>query len=138
MTLSIFAAQTKRALFDDLLRGQDPHIGEFDAQHLKTCRNMGQPNMGKTTFKPSAIVFEFIFAGNGDASSVFSVTVASPQRIVFLPVPEWVVENIWQGSVDGSYHFEADAMAHLERLREQCAPDANAPLFGPQPAKRRE
>jgi len=55
-----------------------------------------------------------------------------------LPVPEWVVESIWQGDVAGSFHFERDAKRLLASFEQELEPDDNQKYFGPQMAKRRE
>ena len=138
MTLSVFVANTKRQIYEELISGQEPTVGTFDPLVLKECRLLGQARMGTTVFSPDLITFEFIFAGAGDASMVFPVKVASPQRIVYLPVPAWVIENIWQGNVDGSHHFESDAAELVAAFQRCLEPANNAGLFGPKPAKRRE
>ena len=52
-----------------------------------------------------------------------------PERIVRMPVPEWVVESVWQGEVDGSYHFESHAYALLEAFTASLDPEENARRF---------
>ncbi|MES1227921.1 MAG: hypothetical protein ABUL72_04565 [Armatimonadota bacterium] len=94
--------------------------------------------MGTTVFHPQEVVFEFIYPDPLASALVFSVSLGVAERIVYLPVPEWVVENIWQGSVDGSFHFETEALALVDKLTSSLQPEANSALFGPQMAKRRE
>jgi len=136
--LNTYAAQAKRALLDDLLAGRDPSQGTFDPALLKEARTKGQPQMGTTRFEPDALILEFIFPETAGGTVVFPVRLASPERIVFLPVPSWVIENIWQGDVAGSYHFESDAQRLLAEFEAELGPEANQKWFTPQAAKRRE
>lgn len=138
MSLSAWAAATKREIFSCLEAGLDPAIGEFDAGLLAEARSNGLPQMGSTTYSPSAARFEFVYAGAEPTAHIVSVTVSSPERIVYLPVPSWVVESIWQGHVDGSHHFESDARALLAQFEALTQPGENDRLFGPKPAVRRE
>lgn len=137
MNLGAFAADQKQRIFNDLKAGQPPHEGTFDEALFREAKDVGPPQMGATRFSPKSIVHEFIYNVPGK-SIVLVVEVDSPERIVFLPVPEWVVENIWQGNVDGSFHFERDAKSLLETFRAEMEPSANERWFGPQAAKRRE
>ena len=94
--------------------------------------------MGTTIFHPWEVIFEFIFPDPIGGALVFSVEVAVGERIVLLPVPSWVVENIWQGSVDGSFHFETAARGLVAKFSGLLDAEENRKLFGPQMAKRRE
>lgn len=138
MTLSVFAAEKRRALFDDLAEGRDPREGAFDVGLLREARTKGAPQMGSTRYAPDSIAFEYIFPESSGAASVFVVTLTPPERIVFLPVPSWVVESIWQGEITGSYHFESDGMRLLAEFEVELSPESNPKWFGPQAAKRRE
>lgn len=138
MSLNQFAAEKRLAIFEDLRQGLEPREGEFDSATLREARTKGAPQMGTTLYSPSEITFEFIYPDPTSTALILSVRLPSPQRIVFLPVPEWVVENIWQGDVAGSYHFESDAMVQMDKLRADLEAGANEKWFGRQPAKRRE
>jgi hypothetical protein len=94
--------------------------------------------MGTTVLKPDLIVFEFIFSLDDGQTEVLAVELDPPQRIVFLPVPGWVVESIWQGEVQGSYHFETDAKVLMEEYATELEPLHNAKWFEKQKPKRRE
>lgn len=114
-------------------------MGRFDPELLRQTQVKQPAQMGATVFLPGSVQFQYIYPDPiGGAALVLTVTVDTPERIVFLPVPEWVLENVWQGSVDGSYHFESDARDLVERFNGLLEPSANAALFGPQAAKRRE
>jgi hypothetical protein len=138
MKLSQFVAQTKRDLWDDLKSGRDPRVGRFDSAVLADGRTKGEPQIGAANFTPTTITFEYIFSDGRGATTILSVVLDAPERIVFLPVPGWVVETIWQGEIDGSYHFEQDALAALDQFRGMLTPDANLVWFGPRQATRRE
>ncbi len=136
--LGPYVADLRLRLFDDLRAGREPSQGSFDPTALKEAKVKGAPQMGSTRYEPNAIHLEFIFPDPGSVASVFAVTLTPPERIVFLPVPAWVVENIWQGDVAGSFHFESDAMRLANEFLSLLEPAANRPLFEPAAAKRRE
>ncbi|MEQ1821678.1 MAG: hypothetical protein ABL949_04145 [Fimbriimonadaceae bacterium] len=138
MHLSQLVASKKLSLFAELKAGMEPTEGSFDSAMLQECRKKGSPQVGKVWFEPHSIHFEFIYPDSLTSAGVLTVTLATPERIVFLPVPEWVIETIWQGDVDGSYHFESDAMALVATYTQSLKPEGNAPWFGPRQAKRRE
>ncbi len=138
MTLNAYAAERRRAFFEDLQRGWPPRDAEFDEAVFKEGKVKGAPQMGTTRYEPHSIIFEFIYPDAKTTATVLSVRIPSPERIVFLPVPEWVVETIWQGDIDGSFHFESEAMKLVGGLQAELTPDANVKWFGPRMAKRRE
>jgi hypothetical protein len=137
MTFNAFVASARRTIFADLEAGRDPSLGEFDPALLAEARAKGKPGIGAMEPRPREVVLEFPFSGQ-DATVVFPVRLATPERVVSMPVPEWVVENVWQGTVDGSYVFEREAFAMLARFQELLADGPNATLFGPRPPVRRE
>lgn len=138
MRLSTFAAETKLAIHNELIEGNPPSLGSYDEALLREGRTKGQPQVGATRFEPQAVICEFVYPDPLGASLVFSVRVPTSERIVFMPVPDWVVESIWQGDVDGTYQFEADAQKMLETFRAELSEDLNMKWFGPRPPKRRE
>lgn len=138
MNLNAYAAERRLAFFEDLKRGWPPSHGEFDEAVFKEGKVKGQPQMGTTRYEPHSIVFEFIYPDAQTSATVLSVRIPSPERIVFLPVPEWVVETIWQGDIDGSFHFESEAIKLVSGLQAELVPDSNLKWFGKREAKRRE
>ncbi|HVT12163.1 MAG TPA: hypothetical protein VHE55_07840 [Fimbriimonadaceae bacterium] len=138
MTLNQFAAEKRLAIFDDLRNNREPRDGSFDAAVLKEAKTKEAPQMGTTRYEPDAVHFEFIYPDPTATAIILVVTLAPPERIVFLPVPSWVVENIWQGDISGTYHFESDARRLMRELQAELEPAENLKWFGPQPAKRRE
>lgn len=138
MPLNHEVAELRRRLLDDLLAGRAPSTGAFDAESLAHARTKGRPQLGTVRFEPRLITLEFIYSDPQGAASIFEVAVEPRERIVFLPVPEWVRETIWQGEIDGSYHYVSDARTLLARFEEEIEPEPNAKWFGPQPPKRRE
>jgi hypothetical protein len=138
MTLNAYAAEKRLRIFEDLQQGQPPREGEYSDQTLQEGRVKGKPQMGSTRYEPHAIIVEFIYPDPKSSATVLSVRLPSPERIVFLPVPEWVIESIWQGEIDGSYQFESDARSMLKKFEAELGEEENQPWFGPRQAKRRE
>lgn len=128
MTLQTYVAELKTKLFAELSQGKTPSVGAFDGERLDKLRETAQPQMGATRFSPSAIDFEFIFSAP-TGSNVWTIRVEAPERIVFLPVPDWVVETIWQGEIAGTHHFETDAKRLVEAFVARLEPDENAAEF---------
>ena len=137
MTLNEWGAATKRRLHDELVRGEEPPLGRYDKALLKEAKSLGHPQIGTTVYHPQSATFEFIYSGTNSVMIV-PVEVPSPERIVFLPVPTWVVESIWQGEIDGSFHFESAAIALVDELRSCLSAEANARLFEKKLPTRRE
>jgi hypothetical protein len=138
VTLNEWSANKKLAIFEKLSAGLEPEEGQFDSALLRSAAARGAPQVGATKYEPNAVRFEFIFNEPGDSSVVFTVTLEPPERIVFLPVPKWVVEEIWQGQVDGSYHFESHTSKLLEEFLTELAPETNKKWFQPRKATHRD
>lgn len=138
MNLNQHSAERRLAIFEDLQAGRRPREGSYDEHALKEARAKASPQLGATRYEPHAIICEFIYAEVKGPSSVIVVRLEPPERIVFLPVPSWVMENVWQGDVTGSFHFESDATRLVEEFRGELTKEANEKWFGPQAAKRRE
>lgn len=138
MSLAAFVAKWKRAIHEDLLAGRPPREGAYDDALLAEGRTKGPPQIGAARFEPRAVILEFIFPEPNAATTVFTVRLPAPERIVYLPLPEWVVETIWQGSIEGSYQFESDALRMLREFEAELEPSSNEKWFGRLPPKRRE
>jgi hypothetical protein len=138
MNLNSYAAEKRLAFLEDLKKGLAPREGEFSEVVFKEGKVKGQPQMGTTRYEPSSIVFEFIYPDPHTTATVLSVRVAAPERIVFLPVPEWVVETIWQGEIDGSFLFESVALALVAGFQSELGAGANEKWFGKREPTRRE
>ena len=54
-----------------------------------------------------------------------------------MPVPSWVVESIWQGDIDGSYHFESEATELVAEFIEVLKREGNLAQFGDKAPTRR-
>lgn len=138
MNLNAYAAELRLRLLEELKSGSAPSLGKFDLAVLDEGRKKGAPQMGSTLYEPHAIVFEFLYSAPHVAATVLSVKVEAPERIVFMPVPEWVVESIWQGEIDGSFCFESDARELSEKYSHELEAAPNAKWFGRRTPKRRE
>jgi len=119
----------RKTVFTDLQAGNAPSIGSFSEELLKEGRAKGKPQMGTTRYKPDQILFEFIFADPRGVATLLVVSVPAPQRIVFMPVPEWVIEQIWQGEVTGSYQFVSDSHRMLESVSDLLSEKNNLRFF---------
>lgn len=136
--LSEFTAQLKREIYDQLRAGSPPAQGKFDAELLAAAREKGLPQMGSTRHTPHAIFIEFIFPDPTSAPIVFSVEIEAPERIVFLPVPDWVIDDVWQGEVAGRFVFESEALLYMQKLTDSLRIENNEALFEQKAPKRKE
>jgi hypothetical protein len=136
--LNQWVADAKRRLYDDLTQGRDPTEGEYDPVALKEARVKGSPQLGATVLAPDRVEIQFVFPDPQSAAAIVSVVLVPPERVVFLPVPPWVVENIWQGSIDGAAVFESEAKALIDSFLAELEPEANLKHFLPKQASRRE
>jgi len=138
MNLNQYVAERRLRIFEELKRGVSPTEGTYDETLLKEGRAKGQPQLGATQYRPDAISLEFIYPDPRGAAVVLTVTLTSPERIVFMPVPGWVVEQIWQGEIHGSHQFESEANRLLEAFASELTPEANLRHFGRQDPTRRD
>lgn len=127
--LRTFVAAQRLAIFDRLKAGLAPESCEFDPAAFQEARTKGAPQMGSTVYRPDQIRFEFIYSDPQGGTMVFVVCVTPPERIVALPVPAWVVENVWQGDVHGSHAFESEAYELVEAFRASLEPGSNDAFF---------
>lgn len=138
VSLNHWAATRKLAILESLRAKNEPSEGEFDRALFRQGIVKGPAQAGSTRYEPDAVHLEFIFPDTSSTSTVLTVTLVPPERIVYMPVPDWVIEDIWQGSVSGSYHFESDALALAEEFSRQLAPANNPRHFEPAAPARRE
>lgn len=129
MNLNAFTASKKRAIFEDLLAGREPGEGSYDPGLLREGRTKGKPQMGGAVYTPDEIRLEFIYPDPVQGSVVLTVSIPAPERIVSMPVPSWVVENVWQGEVLGSYHFESEAGRLVAEFQSLLLPENNSAAF---------
>ncbi len=128
MVLGTYVAAIKRQIFEDLLAGREPSEGDFDSAILESVKDLGQPQVGTTSYAPTHFNQEFIYRG-GDMNVVFSVKVGVPERIVFMPVPIWVMQTVWQGEVDGSFRFESEAAQLTQEFSAELEIGMNGKWF---------
>lgn len=132
MTLNEFLAQTKGEIFQDIKAGGSLRLGEYDEARLADLRSKGEPQIGTAVLQPRMVSFEFLFRMPDGQTQVFSVDVEPKERIVFMPVPEWVIESVWQGEVLGSHHFESDATQLVSKYQSLLEERENALHFDEQ------
>lgn len=139
MTLREFVRDQIRTIFDALKAGNAPPVGEYDPAVLKECLRRAQPQVGASRFLPDAVILEFIFQDASLGPAVLSVRVPAPEPIVYMPVPDWVIEDVWQGEITGSFRFRSEAERLLEAFRAQVFTEQNRAFFEkPDLPKRRE
>lgn len=139
MNLREFAGERQRIIFEALQRGQEPPIGTYDEDTLKECRRRTQVQTGTTRYRPDRLLFEFIFYEQSLGPAVLTVEVAAPEPLVYMPVPDWVIEDVWQGEVTGTFRFESEARELLNVFSETLFSEANQAYFADrQPPKNRE
>lgn len=127
--LQDFVSDARRRVFDDLVKGVPPSLGSVDLDAFAKARDRGKPQLGTTRFGQQEVRLEFIYPDSRAAAIVLEVHIPTPERVVFLPVPAWVVEQIWQGEVTGSYAFESDAHTLVNEFTLGLSADVNAKFF---------
>jgi hypothetical protein len=138
MKLNTFVSDKRKLIFESLVNGQTPSEGQFDAEGLREAQSKGSPQLGAVRFDPHSIHFEFIYPVRQSNTAIITVTIPSPERIVFMPVPAWVIESIWQGDIDGSFHFESEARALIREFEDGLGEQVNVELFSDRRKKQRE
>lgn len=139
MTLREFVSEQMNLIFDALKRGQSPPVGTYEAESLRECQRRSQVRTGVTRFLPDSALFEFIFNDPSLGPAVLTVKVAAPEPIVYMPVPGWVIEDVWQGDVTGSFRFHSEAVQLIEVFQNELRAENNQKYFEDrQPPKRRE
>ncbi|MCS7208705.1 MAG: hypothetical protein NZ874_03955 [Fimbriimonadales bacterium] len=129
MTLREFVRDQIRAVFDALKAGNAPPVGEYDPATLRECQRRASPQVGATRFLPDAVILEFIFQDASLGPAVLSVRIPAPEPIVYMPVPDWVIEDVWQGDVTGSFRFRSEAERLLQAFSEQVFTERNRVFF---------
>src|SRR5579862_4832262 len=137
MNLNSFASTKRLAILEDLQGGREPGEGTFDLAVLREARTKSPTQLGTTRYRPDRITFEYIYPDPVGTAVILDVSIAPPDRIVFLPVPIWVIESIWQGEISGSYQFERDALRLIDEFQAELNEANNAKWFERQQAKRR-
>ena len=128
VTVNQWVAQVKREIFETLISGGYPGVGRFDEQVLLAGRSKGAPQIGATILAPNLAILEYSYSDQ-ISTVIFRVEVEPPERIVFMPVPPWVVENVWQGEVAGSHHFESHARELMSQYTSRLDPGTNDEEF---------
>ena len=129
MILSDFVSEKRRLLFDELLAGHPPPEGTFDEDRFKEGKDKGTPQMGTVRYEPDAVLFEFIYPYALGAPILLTVRIPTPERVVFMPVPAWVVASVWEGDVAGSFRFESEARDFVRGFQTSLEPEVNKDLF---------
>lgn len=133
MTLREFVRNQIQAIFEALQQKQPPPVGEYDANTLKECFRRTTVQTGTTHFQPDHVLLEFIFLEASLGPAVLCVRILTPEPIVYMPVPDWVIQDVWQGEVTGSFRFASEAESLLKKLHNQIFAETNALFFDERP-----
>ncbi len=134
MTLNEYATAHRMAIFDELKRGVAPSEGMFDEAVLREATmKRAELQLGSLRYEPHWIHFEYIYPAKGSSALLFTVAIDPPERIVYLSVPTWVIQSVWEGEVLGSYHFESDANRLVQAFAAGLVPESNLSHFGEDP-----
>ena len=117
MTPYEWAVGRRRTLLETLKAGKRPDDATFDAGAVEAALAKGVPREGAIRFLPDAAIVEVHVAFAGSAPAIW------------MAVPDWVVENVWQGEVTGRHLFESQARAALDRVAAGILPEPNAAAF---------
>lgn len=139
VTLREFTNATRKQILDALQRKQAPPIGHFDQKTFEEAMQMREVQMGSARYTPRSVVLEFIFLhDNPGAPLILCVEVDTPEPVVFMPVPDWVQQDVWQGEVKGTFRLRSEAERLMEAFRHHVLEEENLHYFEDRPAPRRE
>ncbi|MGQ9881576.1 MAG: hypothetical protein ACUVSV_12050 [Armatimonadota bacterium] len=139
MTLREFVNATRKQVLDALLHKQPPPIGHFDPKRFEEAVQMREVQMGGTRYTPHSVILEFVFLhDNPGAPLILCVEVDTPEPVVFMPVPEWVQEDVWQGEVKGTFRFRSEAEQLIGSFRHHVLECDNPHYFEERPTPRPE
>ncbi|MGQ9488369.1 MAG: hypothetical protein ACUVTY_09695 [Armatimonadota bacterium] len=139
MTLREFVNATRKQVLDALQHKQPPPIGHFDPKRFEEAVQMREVQMGGTRYTPHSVILEFVFLhDNPGAPLILCVEVDTPEPVVFMPVPEWVQEDVWQGEVKGTFRFRSEAEHLIEAFRHLVLEYENPHYFEERPTPRPE
>ncbi len=139
MTLREFTNTTRKQVFEALRHRMPPPIGHFDRKTFEEAVQMREVQMGGAHYTPHSVVLEFVFLhDNPGAPLILSVEVETPEPVVFMPVPDWVQEDVWQGEVKGTFRLRSEAERMLNAFRHHVLECENLHYFEERPVPRRE
>ncbi|MCS6949110.1 MAG: hypothetical protein NZ520_01480 [bacterium] len=139
MTLREFTNAARKQILEALQHKQPPPIGHFDRKAFEEAMQMREVQMGSAHYTPRSVVLEFVFwHDTPGAPLILSVEVETPEPVVFLPVPDWVQQDVWQGEVKGTFRLRSEAEQMLETFRRHVLEGENLHYFEERPAPRRE
>ncbi|GBC93523.1 hypothetical protein HRbin15_02014 [bacterium HR15] len=133
MTLREFVREQTQRIYEALRQGQAPPTGEYDTATLKECMRRATVQIGTTHYRPDSVLLEFIFTEPSLGPAILTVRVPAPEPIVYMPVPDWVIEDVWQGEVTGTFRFASEAQVLLKKLHNQIFSETNILYFEERP-----
>lgn len=137
MLLKEFVVHKRKVILEDLKNGKAPKEGKYDKGFLTSYSANDTIQLGAVKFQPYSMTLEYIFTDKQKNSHIFSVELEVPERIVFMPVPTWVIQSIWQGEIQGSYYFQTEAYRLLDEFKLNLEESQNLNCFNAEPEKQR-
>lgn len=137
-TLGEYVAAARLRAFEALRQKLLPPEGDFDVRMWQEFVDRPAIQMGTTRYEPSKVIIEFVAHRPPDPAAILAVTLTPPEPIIYMPVPEWVIENVWKGEVNGTYCFQSEASLRFARFADKLKPETNKKYFGSKPAVGRE
>jgi len=139
MTLREFTNTTRRQILEALQHKQPPPVGRFDQKTYEEAMQMREMQMSSAHYTPHSVILEFLFwHDNPSAPLILCVEVDTPEPVVFMPVPDWVQQDVWQGEVKGTFRLRSEAEQLIEAFRHHVLECKNPDYFEERPAPRRE
>lgn len=139
MTLREFTNVTRKQILQALQYKQAPPVGHFDRKTFEEAVQMREVQMGSARYTSHSVILEFIFLHDKPgAPLILCVEVDTPEPVVFMPVPEWVQEDVWQGEVKGTFRLRSEAEQLIEAFRRHVLESENPHYFEERPVPRRE
>ena len=139
MTLREFTHTTRKQILDALQHKKAPPIGHFDRKVFEEAVQLREVQLGSAHYTPHSVILEFIFLRDQPGTPlILSVEVDTPEPVVFMPVPEWVQEDVWQGEVKGTFRLRSEAERLMEAFRHHVLEEENRHYFEQRSAPRRE
>lgn len=139
MTLREFTNASRKQILHALQHKQAPPFGHYDRKTFEEAVQMREVQMGSAHYTPHSVILEFIFLhDNPGAPLILSVEVDTPEPVVFMPVPDWVQQDVWQGEVKGTFRLRSEAGQMIEAFRQHTLEEQNLHYFEERPISRRE
>ena len=120
MKLREFVTEKRTSIMEALRNHQKPE-GRVLSDRFDDAMQLPVIQFGATRYTPHSVILEFNFRSNSDDTTIIvPIAVTTPELVVFMPVPQWVHVNIWQGEVRGSFRFSSEAHELIASFSEEA------------------